>query len=103
MNQILAGTLLFVSVAVNAALLIFIAGVLRKVMNDMDEPAFQQFLGLLHRHSARSPYMLTILNIPFVGAIPYFYFYGFRNRWITSGLALWLVAGCISKVNKVPV
>jgi hypothetical protein len=102
-NQTLAEVLLFVFVAINAALLIFIAGVLRKVMNDMDEPAFKLFLGSLYRHSARSPFMHTVLTIPFLGAIPYFYFYGFRNRWITAGLALWLVAGSISKIIKVPI
>ncbi len=103
MNQTLAEILLFVSVATNAALLIFIAGVLRKVMNDMDESAFKTFLGSLYRHSARSPFMHAVLTIPFLGAIPYFYFYGFSNRWITAGLALWLVAGCISKMIKVPI
>jgi hypothetical protein len=103
MNQTLAEILLFVSVATNAALLIFIAGVLRNVMNDMDEPAFKQFLGSLYRHSARSPFMHTVLTAPFLGAIPYFYFYGFGNRWITAGLALWLVAGLISKMIKVPI
>jgi hypothetical protein len=103
MNQTLAEILLFVSVATNAALLIFIAGVLRNVMNDMDEPAFKQFLGSLYRHSARSPFMHTVLTVPFLGSIPYFYFYGFGNRWITAGLALWLVAGLISKMIKVPI
>ena len=103
MNQTLAEILLFVSVATNTALLIFIAGVLRKVMNDMDELAFKHFLGSLYRHSTRSPFMNTVLTIPFLGAIPYFYFYGFSNRWITAGLVLWLVAGCISKMIKVPI
>jgi hypothetical protein len=72
-------------------------------MNDMDEPAFKHFLGSLYRHSARSPFMHTVLTIPFLGAIPYFYLYGFSNRWITAGLALWLVAGRISKMIKVPI
>jgi hypothetical protein len=72
-------------------------------MNDMDGPAFKHFLGSLYYHSARSPFMHTVLTIPFLGAIPYFYFYGFSNRWITAGLALWLVAGSISKVIKVPI
>ncbi len=105
MNQTFAEILLFASVAINAALLISIAGVLRKVMNDndMDELAFKHFLGSLYRHSTRSPFMNTVLTIPFLGAIPYFYFYGFSNRWITAGLALWLVAGCISKMIKVPI
>jgi hypothetical protein len=47
--------------------------------------------------------MLTVLNIPFTGAIPYFYFYGFGNRSITACLALWLVAGVISKIIKIPI
>lgn len=103
MTRTLAEILLFVSIAVNAALLIFIAGVLRKIMNDMDEPAFKQFVVSLVRHSKKSPFMLTVLNIPFIGAIPYCYFYGFGNRWLIGGLALWLVAGGIAKAIKVPV
>jgi hypothetical protein len=64
MTQTLAEILLFVSVAINAALLIFIAGVLRKTMNDMDEPTFKHFVESLVRHSTKSPFMLTVLNIP---------------------------------------
>lgn len=93
MTRTLAEILLFGLLAMNAALLIFIAGVLRKVMNDMDEAAFKQFLTSLVRHSKRSPFMLTVLDIPLLGAIPYLYFYGFGNRWLIAGLALWLVAG----------
>ena len=47
--------------------------------------------------------MLIVLNIPFIGAIPYCYFYGFGNRWLIAGLALWLVAGAIAKTIKVPI
>ena len=103
MTRNLAEILLFALVAINAALLIFIAGVLRKVMNDMDEFTFKHFVGSLVRHSTKSPFMITVLNIPAIAAIPYFYFYGFGNRWITVGLALWLVAGLASKAIKVPV
>ena len=103
MTRTLAENLLFASLAINAALLIFIAGVLRKVMNDMQEVEFKHFVALLVRHSERSPFMLTMLNIPFFGAIPYCYFYGFANRWLLSGLALWLVAGAIGKTVKLPI
>ena len=73
-------------------------------MNDMEESAFLQFVKSLYRHSAKSPFMLTILNIPFFGAIPYFYFYGFIDRWITSVAAVfWLIAGCIAKIMKVAI
>lgn len=98
-----AEILIFASLAVNAALLVFIAGVLGKVMNDMNEAAFKQFVVSLVRHSKKSPFMLTVLNIPFIGAIPYFYFYGFANRWMLAGLTLWLIAGTIGKTTKLPI
>jgi hypothetical protein len=44
MTRTFAEILLFASLAMNAALLLFIAGVLRKVMNDMDESALKQFV-----------------------------------------------------------
>lgn len=103
MTRTLAENLLFASLAINAALLIFLAGVLRKVMNDMQEVEYKHFVALLVRHSERSPFMLTVLNLPFLGAIPYCYFYGFAAHWLLSGLALWLVAGAIGKTMKLPI
>jgi hypothetical protein len=102
MTRTFAEILLFASLAMNAALLLFIAGVLRKVMNDMDESALTQFVVSLVRHSKKSLFMVITLNLPFLGAIPYFYFYGFSNRWLLAGLALWLVAGAIGKAMKLP-
>lgn len=98
-----AETLLFASVAINAALLLFFAGVYRKMMNAVDEATFKNLTDLLVRYSSKSPFMIIILSIPLIGAIPYYYFYGFGNWWITAGLALWLVAGNISKIIKLPV
>jgi hypothetical protein len=95
--------LLFALIATNATLLIFIAGVLRQIMNDMNESEFTYFIGSLFNHSEKSPFMITILNIPAIIAIPYFYFYGFNNWWLTAGLALWFVAGIISKIYKLPI
>ena len=103
MTRNLSEILLFASLAINAALLIFIAGVLRMVMNDMSESEFKQFVVSLVHHSKKSPFMLTVLNIPFLGAIPYFYFYRFANRWLLAGLTLWLVAGALGKAMKLPI
>jgi hypothetical protein len=96
-------TVLFALVSMNAAVLLFIAGVVRKTMNDLDGPAFQQFVGSLARHSSKSPFMITILNIPAIVAIPYCYRYGLGNRWIVSGLAVWLIAGLLAKAFKLPI
>lgn len=103
MTRTLAEILLFASLAINAALLVFIAGVLRKVMNDMDDAQFRQFVVSLVRHSKKSAFMIVVLNLPFLGAIPYFYFYGFGNRWLLAGLSLWLLAGVIGKWMKLPI
>ena len=103
MTQTFAEILLLVLMVVNAALLTFLAGVLRKVMDEMDAAAFRSFLKSLYRHSSRSFLIHIALSLPFLAAIPYFYVYGFRNGWITAGLTLWLVAGLIAKLIKVPV
>jgi hypothetical protein len=103
MSQTFVEILLFAIVAMNAALLMFIAGVLRKVMNEMDGATFKHFLNSFYRHSTHSVFMNAVLTIPFLGAIPYFYFYGFKNWWITTGLVLWFVAGSVGKIIKLPV
>jgi hypothetical protein len=69
----------------------------------MNESEFKQFVVSLVHHSKKSPFMLTVLNIPFLGAIPYVYFYRFANRWLLAGLVLWLVAGALGKTMKLPV
>lgn len=103
MKQNIVEILLFSSVAINAALLVFIAGVLRKIMNDMDEVTFKNFVSSLVRYSSKSPFMIITLNIPFLGIIPYIYFYGSTNWWILSGVILWFCTGIISKLIKVPI
>jgi len=70
MTKTLAEILLFGSLVTNLTLLTFLAGVLRKVMNDMDEPTFKQFLDSLVGYSKKSPFMWAVINIPFIGAIP---------------------------------
>lgn len=95
--------LLFASVAVNAALLTFIAGVLGRVMDGMNGPTFKAFVNSLVRHSKKSLFMLTLLNAPFAGAIFFIYFYGTSDRWTITGLAIWFFAGTVAKIIKVPV
>jgi hypothetical protein len=103
MTKTFAETLLFASVATNAALLLFFAGVFRQMMNAVDVATFKNLTGLLVQYSSQSPFMIIVLNLPFIGAIPYYYFYGFGNWWITLGLGLWLISGSVSKMIKLPV
>ena len=96
-------TLLFASAVLNAGLLLFFAGVFRKILNAVDTATFKNLTDLLVRYSTRSAFMIIGLNLPLLVAIPYYYLCGFGNWWITASLILWLAAGSISKILKLPV
>jgi hypothetical protein len=102
MTKTLTETLLFASVALNAALLIFFAEVLRQILDTVDVATFKNLIDLLVRYSSKSPFMIIALNLPIIVAIPYYWLYGFGNWWITASIALWLVSGSISKMLKLP-
>ena len=72
--------------------LAFMAGSLQKVMNNMDEAAFQSFLKQLHRSLHRSPYQLVTSTLPVVAFIPYFIIFGFTNWWFTAGAIVFVAA-----------
>jgi hypothetical protein len=103
MTKTLTEALLFASVAINAALLIFFAGVFRQMMNAVDVATFKNLTELLVRYSSKSPFMIIALNLPIIVAIPYYWLYGFGNWWVTASIALWLVSGSIAKIFKLPV
>jgi len=96
-------TLLFASVVFNAGLLLFFAGVFRQILNAVDAATFKNLNDLLVRYSTKSAFMIIGLNLPFLVAIPYYYSYGFGNWWVTASLVIWLAAGSVSKILKLPV
>lgn len=102
-TQTIVELALYIPVALSASLLIFIAGVLQKVMNNLTEIEFKHFLGLLFRFATKSPFMLIVSSITFVGVIPYFIIYGFGNVWFTAGFVLWILTSIVSKVINLPI
>ena len=103
MSRSFAEILLIIPMALTTGFLMFIAGVIQKSMNDLDEATFQLFLRTMHHHALRSPYAITVSTITWLGAIPYFIFYGFQNWWFIAGLILWTVASIVSKVFNLPI
>jgi len=103
MTQTFAEILLLVPSVLSTGFLIFIAGVIQGVMNDLDEATFHRFLQLLDRHAMRSPYAITVSSITFVGMVPYWIFYGFHNWWFSAGLILYIVASIVSKSFNLPI
>ena len=103
MAQQLAEFLLFVPATLSTGFLLFIAGVIQKVMNNMDEAEFQRFLNLLDRHAMRSPYAISSSTVTFVGAFPYFKRYRLSNPWFTSGIVVYTLASVVSKSLNLPI
>jgi hypothetical protein len=103
MTQRRAEMLLLVPSTLTTGFLLFIAGVVQKVMNDLDEATFQRFLKLLIKHAERSPYAISASTLPFVGAIPYFIYYRLSNLWFSAGIVLFTVASIVSKILVLPI
>jgi hypothetical protein len=89
--------------ALGTGLLLFVAQVIQKIMNEMDEVAFKQFLTKLDKKAEHDIYAVGVSLLPFVLAIPYFIMYGFHHWWFISGVAVWLLASTMSKLFNLPI
>ncbi len=103
MTQLFAEILLLVPSTLCTGFLVFIAGVIQKVMNELDESDFQKFLKLLDKHALKSPYAIGVSSITFVGMIPYWYFFGLSNIWFSAGLIVYTIASIVSKSVNLPI
>lgn len=103
MTRTFAEILLLVPTALCAGFVVFLAGVIQGVMNDLDEATFKRFLTTLYTRAVRSPYAVGISSITFVGMVPYFISYGFSNRWFAAGLVLWVITSIVSKATALPI
>jgi len=103
MNETLAEILILTINALGAGILLFIAGVLQKIMNDMDETAFKRFLNALDKTDMSSPFAVSVATLPIVAAVLYFSVYGFSHWWFTAGFIAWLIGSAITKVTNMPV
>lgn len=78
--------------AFSADYLAYVAGPIQKVMNDMDEAAFQKFTKQIHKAMQNSPYAIITATLPKIAFIPYFIIFGFSNSWFTAGALVAVVA-----------
>jgi hypothetical protein len=95
--------LITVVTAVEAGLLLFIAEVVQKLMNELEPERFRWFLGRLEFHAMRSPTALAGSLLTTVACIPYFILFGFGNGWFTAGIVLWLAGAVGSKLFNTPI
>jgi hypothetical protein len=102
-NESTAEILILAINAMGAGILLFVAGVLQKMMNEMDELGFKRFLNALDRAAMSSPFTVTIATLPVIAAVLYFFTYGFRHGWFTAGVVAWIIGSSITKISNMPV
>jgi hypothetical protein len=103
MTQSVAEVLILAINALGAGILMFVAGVAQRIMNDLDEVEFKRFLNQLDRAAMSNPFAVTIATLPIIAAVAYFLAYGFGHWWFTAGFLVWLVGGTITKVTNMPI
>jgi len=103
MNETAAEAIILAINALGAGILLFIAGVVQKLMNEMDESDFKQFLNALDRTAMTSPLVVTVATLPLIAAVIYFVAFGFHHWWFTAGFVVWLAGSTITKITNMPV
>jgi hypothetical protein len=103
MTQSEAEVLILAINALGTGILMFVAGVVQRIMNELDELDFKRFLNLLDRSAMSDPFAVTVATLPIIAAVLYFAAYGFGHWWFTAGFIAWLVGGTITKVSNMPI
>lgn len=103
MHEATAEVLILSINALGAGILLFVAGVLQKMMDDLEPRAFKSFLNALDRAAMTNPFAVTIATLPIVTAVAYFATYGFHHAWFTAGFVAWIIGSSITKISNMPV
>ena len=103
MNQTAAEAIILALNALGAGTLIFVAGVIQPIMNEMSEERFNGFLTALVRTTMGDPISVTIATLPIIAAVVYFIAFGFEHWWFTAGFAIWLVGSTLTKIINMPI
>jgi hypothetical protein len=99
MTQSFAEVLILTPSTLTTGYLMFIAIVLQRVMNELDESTFGRFVTLLVQKATRSVYAIVSSSITFVAMIPY----GFQHGWFSAGLLFFVLSSIAGKVLNLPV
>src|ERR1700694_1297042 len=103
MSQSVAEVLIVAINALGAGILMFVAGVVQQIMNELDELEFKRFLNQLDKAAMSDPFAVTIATLPIIAAVVYFLAFGFGHWWFTAGILTWLVGGTVTKVTNMAI
>ncbi|MGH2460657.1 MAG: hypothetical protein ACRDIY_17525, partial [Chloroflexota bacterium] len=57
--------------ALGAGILMFVAGVVQKIMDGLEAPDFKRFLNLLDKTAMGDPFAVTVATLPIIAAVLY--------------------------------
>ena len=103
MSQPVAEVLILAMNALGAGLLLFIAGVLQKIMNELDELEFKRFVNLLDHAAMADAFAVTVATLPIVAAAGYLLAYGFTHWWFVAGFVVWAAGSTLTKLINMPI
>lgn len=89
--------------ALGAGLLMFIAGVLQKIMNNMEAYEFKKFINTLDKTAMNDQFAVTVATLPLIAVVCYFIFYGFNHWWFITGIIVWIIGSSMTKVINLPI
>jgi hypothetical protein len=103
MSEITAEVIILTINAIGAGILVFVNGVVQKIMNQMDELEFKRFMNMLDKAAMSDPIVVTVATLPILAAVVYWLAFGFGHWWFTAGFIVWGVGSAITKVINMPV
>ncbi|MBO0779748.1 MAG: hypothetical protein J2P37_13065 [Ktedonobacteraceae bacterium] len=103
MTQTFVEILILTISTITTGFLLWIADVLKSIMNDMDLATFGRFMRWLYKRGIGSAFAVVISTVPMVAMIPYFIMYHFDHGWFTAGLIVFVLSSVAGKMFNLPV
>lgn len=88
MSETTAEVIILTINAIGAGMLVFVNGVVQKLMNQMDELEFKRFMNMLGKAAMSDPIAVTVATLPILAAVAYWIAFGFGHWWFT-GFIVW--------------
>ena len=103
MSEVAVEAIVLAINGLGCGILLFVSGVVQKMMNEMEPLEFKRFANVLGPTAMSDPLAVTIATIPIFAVIYYFAAFGFNHWWFTAGIVVWMIGSTITKVINLPI
>lgn len=103
MTRQMAEILILIPTVLFTGTVMYVASVLKLILDDLDESNYKAFIDLLVKNAKRSRYILLAATLTTIGMIPYLIYFRFSNWWFITGYLFFILADVIYKIMALPV